>query len=78
MIPDLDELWSVAEAVEHLRRCGLEVKPVTVRQWIYRGHLPVAERDEHGRPKLRPVDVARAEYATRGLARRVVPRRPAA
>lgn len=74
---ELDELWSIAEAVEHLARCGLEVKPVTVRLWIHRGHLPVAERDEQGRPKVRPVDVARAEYVTRARARRVVPRRAA-
>jgi hypothetical protein len=74
---ELDELWSIAQAVEHLSRCGLRVKPVTVRQWIYRGHLPVAERDDQGRPKVRPLDVARAEYATRALARRAVPQRAA-
>lgn len=66
---DLDELWTIDRAAEHAR-----VKPGTIRQWIHRGHLEVAERDEQGRPKLRPLDVARAEYATRERARRVMPR----
>jgi predicted site-specific integrase-resolvase len=73
---DIDELWTIDEAVEELAKVGITVKPVTLRVWIHRGHLPVAERDESGRPKLRPLDVAKAEYATRGHARRQVGRLP--
>jgi hypothetical protein len=70
---DIDVLWTIDEAVEELAKAGITVKPVTLRVWIHRGHLAVAERDESGRPKLRPVDVARAEYATRVHARRRLP-----
>lgn len=66
---DLDALWSVDEAARH---CG--VSAATIRSWIYREHLVVAERDQRGRPRLRPLDVARAEFATRGHARRPAPR----
>lgn len=62
---DLDALWTVAEAAEHA-----QVSESAIRQWIFRGHLAVAERDQHGRPRLKPLDVARAEYATRQRARR--------
>ncbi len=71
---DLDALLTVAEAAEHCR-----VKPVTIRQWRHRGHLPVAKdtdgneiRDEQGRPRFWLLDVARAEYKTRAAARREI------
>jgi hypothetical protein len=56
--------------------CG--VKAVTVRNWIYRGYgpkgsrrkLPVAAR-ENGLILLDPVEVAKADHATKGPARRV-------
>jgi len=71
---DLDALWTVAEAAEHAG-----VSEATVRSWAHRGHLPVATtehgdeiRDPSGRPRYRPLDVARAEFATRERARRVV------
>jgi hypothetical protein len=56
--------------------CGVE--PVTVRNWINRGYrtpdggrcrLPVAWRYK-GRIMLDPVEVQKAEYATRKRARR--------
>ncbi len=46
------------------------VQPATIRQWIRRRHLPVAARDHRGRPRLRGIDVLRAEAATRARARR--------
>lgn len=46
------------------------VTPDVVRQWAARGHLPVADRDERGRPRYLLVDVAIAEHATRKAARR--------
>jgi predicted site-specific integrase-resolvase len=64
---DLDALWTVAEVAGH---CG--VSEAAVRSWVYRGHLKVAERDCRGRPRFLPLDAARAEYATRERARRVV------
>lgn len=70
---DLDELWTVDRAAGHAN-----VQPGTIRQWIHRGHLDVAQRDRRGRPLLRPVDVARAEYRTRARARRVIARTAAA
>lgn len=77
---DFDALLTVAEAAQH---CG--VKPVTIRQWRHRGHLPIAT-DEHGnklhdhrgRPLFRLLDVARAEFKTRVAARRPVPSPPPA
>ena len=60
--------------------CG--VSPVTVRSWINRGwraadgdtrRLPVAWRYK-GRIMLDPVEVAKADHATKGKARRVVVR----
>jgi hypothetical protein len=59
--------------------CG--VSPVTVRSWINRGwktpgglrKLPVAWRYK-GRIMLDPVEVAKADHATREKARRVVVR----
>lgn len=66
---ELDALWTVEEAAEHAK-----VKPGTIRQWVNRGHLPVAER-LNGRLRFKPLDVARAEFKTREHARRVVPTR---
>lgn len=66
---ELDDLWDVAEAARRAR-----VKPGTIRQWVNRGHLPVAERVD-GKLRFRPVDVARAEYKTREHARRPDPPR---
>lgn len=69
---ELDDLWTVEQAAAHAR-----VKPGTIRQWVNRGHLPVAERID-GRLRFRPVDVARAEFKTREHARRPAPRSLAA
>jgi excisionase family DNA binding protein len=67
MLPplDLNKLLTVEEAAEH---CG--VQPVTVRQWVYRGHLESVARGANGRLLFNVVDVARAERATRERARR--------
>ena len=67
-----DGLIDVEQAAE---LCG--VQPVTVRAWITRGYgpkdarrnLPVAKR-EGRRLLLDPVEVAKAEHATRKAARR--------
>jgi uncharacterized protein YjcR len=69
-----DGLIDVEQAAE---LCG--VKPVTIRAWAQRGYgpkdarrkLPVAKR-ENGLMLLDPVEVARADHATRGPARRTV------
>lgn len=37
----------------------------TIRKWVKKGYLPVAERDSRGRPMFRWIDVARAEKARR-------------
>lgn len=75
-----DGLITVEQAAE---LCG--VKPVTVRNWANRGYgpketrrrLPVAKR-ENGLILLDPVEVAKADHATRGPARRSVIRLAAA
>lgn len=46
-----------------------DVSPDTISQWVRRGHLKVAWRYK-GRIMLDPVEVARAELATRKRARR--------
>jgi len=65
------------------RLCGVD--PATVSQWISRGYgpreqrrkLPVAKRE--GRTLLLdPVEVAKADHATKYRARRAVPRPAAA
>ncbi len=66
---ELDDLWDVDEAARRAK-----VKPGTVRQWVARGHLPVADRDDRGRLLFNPVDVAKAEFKTREHARRPAPR----
>lgn len=75
-----DGLISVEQAAE---LCG--VKPVTIRAWTQRGYgpkgarrkMPVAKR-ENGLILLDPVEVAKADHATRGPARRSVIRLAAA
>lgn len=75
-----DGLITVKEAAE---LCGVE--EVTVRNWANRGYgpkggrrkLPVAKR-ENGLLLLDPVEVAKADHATKGPARRTVVRLAAA
>lgn len=57
--------WSVAEAAE-----AAGVRPGVIRAWKHRGHLAPVAHDDRGRPLFRPVDVIRAEKATRERARR--------
>jgi hypothetical protein len=64
---DLEELWDVKTAATHAR-----VHVMTISKWIERGHLVVAERDDRGRPKFHPLDVARAEAKTRKHAGRII------
>ena len=74
-----DGLITVETAAE---LCG--VQPVTVRNWANRGYgpkdarrkLPVAKR-ENGMLLLDPVEVAKADHATKGPARRYVIREAA-
>lgn len=56
----LDQLLTTAEAAT---LAGVSVH--TVRQWVSRGHLLVADRDARGRPLYRWIDVAKAERFTR-------------
>jgi predicted site-specific integrase-resolvase len=77
VLADADELWTVDQAVRELAKAGVHIEPNTIRVWVHRGHLPVAERDGR-RLRFRPVDVAKAEYRTRSHARRVVARSRAA
>lgn len=61
-----------------------DVQPVTVRAWTQRGYgpkggkvkLPVAKR-ESGQLLLNPVEVAKADHATKVRARRYVTRQAA-
>jgi hypothetical protein len=55
------------------------VRPSAITNWVKRGYLlatgeraylPVADRDDRGRPLYRFLDVAKAERATRARARR--------
>ncbi|MCI3277633.1 MerR family transcriptional regulator [Streptomyces cylindrosporus] len=57
--------WTVAEAAE-----AAGVRPGVIRAWKHRGHLPAAAHDDHGRPLFKPIDVIKAEKATRERARR--------
>lgn len=41
------------------------VPEATVRQWKSRHHLEPVEKDDNGRFRFRPIDVLRAEAATR-------------
>lgn len=67
---------SLVTAEEAATICG--VRSVTVRQWASRGYgparcktkLPQRGLDERGRKLYRLLDVAKAEHATRTLARR--------
>lgn len=62
---DLSKLLTVETAAEH---CG--VQPVTIRQWVSRGHLAPVTRGNRGRLLFSIIDVAKAEKATRERARR--------
>ncbi len=72
MRSDLPALLTTEQAARLCR-----VKPGTIRQWVYRGHLDYA-RDADGEPLTNAegvrlfdqMDVARAEHATRGRANR--------
>ncbi|MBA0047728.1 hypothetical protein [Mycobacteroides sp. LB1] len=67
---------SLVTAEEAATICG--VRSVTVRQWASRGYgrakdkikLAQSGQDDRGRKLYRLLDVAKAEHATRGLARR--------
>jgi excisionase family DNA binding protein len=69
---DLPALLTTAEAAKLCR-----VQPVTIRQWVSRGHLDYL-RDEQGQPVtndaglrlFEQMAVARAEHATRKHAHR--------
>ena len=56
--------------------CG--VKPVTVRNWVNRGYGPKESRRrlpvkrEDGRLLVDPIELAKADHATKGPARRYV------
>lgn len=62
---DLHEILTVERAAAH---CG--VQPVTIRQWVSRGHLKPIARGDKGRLLFTVLDVAKAEQATRERARR--------
>ncbi|MEU6181178.1 helix-turn-helix domain-containing protein [Streptomyces coeruleorubidus] len=63
------DLLTATEAAE---MCG--VKPVTIRQWVFKGLLTAVDLGEYdrGRKLYRLQDVARAEKATRAKAKRVL------
>lgn len=48
------------------------VSTVTVYSWVRRGHLKVEDLDHRDQKLFRHFDVARAEMATRGKAKRVL------
>lgn len=54
------------------------VRPVTIRQWVSRGHLPKAGLDERGHNLFRALDVMAAEQKLRKPARRIIIPRSAA
>jgi DNA-binding transcriptional MerR regulator len=68
-LTDIDhrDLLTTAEAAA---MCG--VKPVTIRQWVFKGLLTAVDLGVHDRgPKLyHRIDVAKAERATRSRAPR--------
>ena len=71
---DLD-VYALLSASQAARYAG--VTPSAVVKWRERGHLPIATdehgaeiRDDHGRPRYRLLDVAKAEHATAKAARR--------
>jgi excisionase family DNA binding protein len=72
VLPDVPARLTTEEAAKLCR-----VKPGTIRQWVYRGHLDYA-RGTDGEPLTNAegfrlfdqMDVARAEHKTRGHAKR--------
>lgn len=69
---DLDALLTATQAARYAGVCRS-----AIGKWQARGHLPIATdengqeiRDDHGRPRYRLLDVAKAEQATSKLARR--------
>lgn len=76
-----DTTWltaaAAAELANHWRFVASGGRAATVgrtavQNWAARGHLASTGQDEHGRPLYRLADVARAEYATRARALRLV------
>lgn len=63
-----EKLHSLISTADASRLAGVKVE--TIRKWVQRDHLAVAKRDVRGRPLFRWIDVAKAEHATRGHARR--------
>lgn len=63
-----DETWLTAREAAELT--GVSI--VTVYSWVRRGHLKVEGLDHRGQKLFRHLDVAKAELATRGKARRVL------
>ena len=75
MLPDIPPRLTTEEAAKLCR-----VQPVTIRQWVRRGHLDYVRGDDGepltNRQGLRLFDqmaVARAEHATRDHAHRDLP-----
>lgn len=63
---DLDGIDIHDDLVDTVTAAALAgVKPKDISNWRARGHLAVAARDHAGRPRYRPIDVAKAERATR-------------
>ena len=69
------DVYALLTASEAARYAG--VTRSAVGKWRERGHLPIATdacgreiRDDHGRPRYRLLDVAKAEHATAKAARR--------
>lgn len=75
MLPDIPPLLTTEQAARLCR-----VKPVTIRQWVRRGHLDYARgaddeplTNDQGVRVFNQMAVARAEHATRGHAHRDLP-----
>jgi len=74
LMSDVGVLMTTEEAA---KLC--QVQPVTIRQWVRRGHLTPVGREPGGRSLMfRQVDVAGAERKTRGRAGRDLSRTRAA
>lgn len=71
--PELDGLDLHEDLVDYSTAAKLAGVPeTTVRQWKSRHHLEASAMDGR-RPMFRPIDVLRAEAATRHLGRRRFP-----